>query len=191
MKKKILLLAALLIAGGVAVWAVTSAGTGTVKGGESEVRFTCLNIGKGDCMLLQWEDQAYLIDAGYSQTWKALETALAQCGVTHLNGVFLTHCHKDHVGGVYGLAQSDVTVDAWYAPALYYTMNADVHPAQWAAEYQGKTVTWLRAGDVVGAGEGYTFTVLGPLSVNQDNENNNSLVMRFASPAGSILLAGI
>jgi len=32
--------------------------------------------------------------------------------------------------------------------------------------------------------------VLGPLQVNQENENNNSLVLRFSSPHGSILLAG-
>ena len=32
--------------------------------------------------------------------------------------------------------------------------------------------------------------VLGPLQVYQENENNNSLVLRFSSPHGSILLAG-
>ena len=83
-----------------------------------EAKLLCLNIGKADCMLLLWQDQAYLIDGGYYQTWPALETALSQYQVTHLNGVFLTHCHKDHFGGLYALAASDVPVDAWYAPAL-------------------------------------------------------------------------
>ncbi len=157
---------------------------------QLEVRLLCLNIGKADCMLLMWEDQAYLIDAGYAQTYAALETALAQNSITHLNGVFLTHCHKDHDGGLYALAMSDVQVDAWYAPAIYYALDADGHSAQIAAAVRNQEVTWLNAGDVIDAGSGCSFTVLGPLTVNEDNENNNSLVMRFASPAGSILFGG-
>ena len=157
---------------------------------DNAVRLLCLNIGKADCMLLTYGGSAYLIDTGYEQNWPALKTALAQWGVSHLNGVFLTHCHEDHQGGLMALAQSDVQVDSWYAAKIFYDQKESKHPAKLAAAYRNESVAWLEAGDVISVGADARFVVLGPLTVNTDNENNNSLVMRFESPQGSILLAG-
>lgn len=157
---------------------------------EKEVQLLCLNIGKADCMLLSCDGQFFLIDTGYVQTYPALETALRQMGVDRLSGVFLTHCHKDHEGGLMPLAQSAVQVDAWYAPRIYYDVKPDEHPMALAAAARHQEVTWLDAGDVIQINDQAAFTVLGPLSVNTENENNNSLVMRFSSPAGSILFCG-
>ena len=186
MKNRLRRCLSLLLLGAV----LTGCAPAASEAGNETARLLCLNIGKADCMLLLLEDAAFLIDAGYQQTYPALAAALAQYGVTRLNGVFLTHCHKDHFGGLAELAESDVTVDAWYAARIYYDLDGDTHPAQAAAALRGQEVTWLSAGDVVPAGESGAFTVLGPLTVNEDNENNNSLVLRFASPAGSILFAG-
>ena len=186
MKKTTRCLAVLLLFAALISWVIP----GVTRADDQSLRLLCLNIGKGDCMLLFWEDQAYLIDAGYAQTYAALETALEEYGVSRLNGVFLTHCHKDHSGGLWPLAQSDLAIDAWYAAAIYFDVKENEHPAQLAAAQRGETVHWLQAGDVIPAGETGSFTVLGPLSVHEENENNNSLVMRFACPQGSILLAG-
>ena len=153
-------------------------------------RLLCLNIGKADCMLLMYDGSAYLIDAGYEQNGPALKTALSQYGVTRLNGVFLTHCHEDHMGGLMQLAESDVQVDAWYAARIFYDQKESKHPAKLAAAKRNQEVTWLEAGTVLPVGSDASLTVLGPLTVNEDNENNNSLVMRFDSPQGSILLTG-
>ena len=168
----------------------TGCGSVISEGQDSAVRLLCLNIGKADCMLLMYGDCAYLIDAGYEQNWPALKTALAQYGVSRLNGVFLTHCHEDHQGALMELSQSDIQVDAWYAAKVYYDQKESKHPAKLAAANRNDTVTWLEAGDVISAGSNGRFIVLGPLTVNTDNENNNSLVMRFESPQGSILLTG-
>lgn len=157
---------------------------------DDTVKLLCLNIGKADCMLLMYENSAYLIDTGYKQTWPALETALSQYGISQLNGVFLTHCHEDHMGGLMALAESDIEVDAWYAARIFYDQKESKHPMTLAAAKRNEEVTWLDAGAEIDAGSGAKFTVLGPLNVNTDNENNNSLVMRFDSPQGSILLAG-
>ncbi len=169
---------------------LSGCGAANSESREDAVRLLCLNIGKADCMLLLYRDSAYLIDAGYEQTWPALQTALAQYSVTKLNGVFLTHCHEDHQGGLMPLAESDVAVDAWYAARIFYDQKESKHPAKLAAAQRGQEVVWLDAGMEIAVGDDGRFTVLGPLTVNTDNENNNSLVLRFDSPESSILLTG-
>ena len=165
--------------------------SGSQASGETAaVRLAALNIGKADCMLLLWEDQAFLIDAGYEQTYPALKTMLAQFGVDHLNGVILTHCHQDHYGGLALLARENIPIDNWYAGEIYYDVKPQKHPMLLAAAAKGSAVTWLKAGNVIPAGGTASFTVLGPINEDQDNENNNSLVLRFSCPAGSMLLAG-
>ena len=90
---------------------------------EDGVRLLALNAGKADCLLLLFDDQAYLIDSGYDYTYNALAELLRRESVNRLNGVFLTHCDKDHYGGLAFLAESDVAVDAWYAPAIYHEVK--------------------------------------------------------------------
>lgn len=154
------------------------------------VTLVCLNVGKADCLLLLNGDRAYLIDTGYDYTYPALETMLKHYNVTRLDAVFLTHCHLDHEGGLMPLAKSDVEIGAWYASPFYIDVKPGQHPAMLAAEVRGDTVTFLTSGQTIDAGDGTSFTVIGPLSEDTENENNNSLVMRFDSPDGSILLTG-
>ena len=184
MKKCALLLILVLMMGLLSSCAVSETDSGEAA------YLVCLNIGKADCMLLLYQNEAYLIDTGYEQNWPALETMLRQYGVTRLNGVFLTHCHEDHEGGLLALAKSDIAVDAWYAPHIYYGISEALHPAVQAAAMRNASVSWLEAGNRIAVGGDGAFTVLGPLTVNADNENNNSLVMRFACGQGSILFTG-
>ena len=157
------------------------------------VTLTCLNIGKADCLILQAGEEAYLIDTGYERTYPALATALKELGITALEGVFMTHCHKDHMGGLLSLAQSDIPVNGWYAAAYYYNTDPEEHPILAAAAVRNEEPRFLYEGDFIPLKNGdgtWGFKVLGPLMIDEENENNNSLVMRFACPWGSILLTG-
>lgn len=157
---------------------------------DSAVQLLCLNIGKADCMLLFAEDKTYLIDSGYEHTWPALQTALEEFSVTRLDGVFLTHTHVDHEGALEKLAQSSMEIAAWYASDIFHDVKPSKHPMVKAAQIRDEEVTWLHAGDVIPISDTASFTVLGPLSKNQDNENNNSLVLHLETQEGDILFTG-
>lgn len=149
-----------------------------------------LNIGKADCLLLQTQGKAYLIDTGWERTSAAMLELLRRNGVTHLDGVFLSHCDRDHYGGLQALAQCDIQVDAWYAAAIYYDIPSAGHPMIAAAALRGQEVSWLRAGDEIRISDQAAFRVIGPLTQDTQNENNNSLILHVQTADGSILLTG-
>jgi competence protein ComEC len=157
---------------------------------ESSVRLLAVNVGKADSLLLWADGKVYLIDTGTVQSWGALKTALDVHSVTRLNGVFLTHTDKDHMGGMEQLSKSNITVDAWYGSAMYTGVKPDKHPLLLAAAQRTKKPIWLKAGDMVSVTDTSSFKVLGPITLDEENENNNSLVMRLETPHGSILLTG-
>jgi len=154
------------------------------------VRLIALNMGKADCLLLLLEDRAYLIDSGYDYTYGLLRETLRQYGIQHLDGVFLTHCDKDHYGGLAALAQSDIGVDAWYAAAIYYDVKPGQHPMELAAALRGDSVRYLNAGDTLSLAGDAALRVVGPLTCNTVNENNNSLVFYVDTAEGTLLFTG-
>ena len=169
-----------LLAGGV---------TGT--GEETpELSLYAINVGKADALLLRSGDTAYLIDTGTEDSWPALRDALRAEGIIKLDGVILTHTHKDHTGGFSYLLESGIAIGQVYASGYYNKKNESKHPAVKALKEQNidMEVTFLVSGDTVPL-DGGTLEVLGPLAKNEE-ENNNSLVLLAAGGGGTMLLAG-
>lgn len=149
---------------------------------------TAINVGKADCLLLEHGDCLYMIDTGTNQSWGAVSAALRERGVDHLTGVIVTHADGDHAGGVYALASSSITVDAWYTSAWCEKYKESKNPVLLAAAMRGAEVIRLVSGDTLPFADG-TLTVLGPTEY-ADTENNNSVVLLAEAGGGSILLAG-
>ena len=156
---------------------------------ESEVKALFINVGKADAALLFLGDQRILVDTGHKDSYDALESALASYGVDHLDGVFITHTDKDHVGGLKKLLKSDVAVEQVYASTLHSEGDAENHPVYEATQKRDIPLRWLRAGEVIEVGE-CTLHILGPLDRDNTDEDNNSLVIDVRTPEGNLLLTG-
>lgn len=67
-----------------------------------DYRVTVLDVGQGQCVLLQSGGRTYMVDCGGSYADdaadKAAATLLSQ-GITQLDGLIVTHYDADHVGG--------------------------------------------------------------------------------------------
>ena len=157
---------------------------------ETAVSALFINVGKADAALYLLGDQRFLIDTGTKDSYDQLERVLEAYGVQRLDGVLITHTDKDHVGGLKKLLKSGIAVDALYAGTLHSEKSLEDHPVYEAAEKYDVPLTWLSAGDVIDLGNGCTFQVLGPLSQDDEDENNNSLVLRLLTPQGDMLLTG-
>jgi len=75
---------------------------GWADGMTSNVRFTVLDVGQGQCLLLRSEGRTYMVDCGGDRDTGtadlAANTLLSQ-GITRLDGLILTHLDRDHAGG--------------------------------------------------------------------------------------------
>lgn len=156
---------------------------------DGQVQALFLNVGKADAALLFVDDSRFLVDTGSKDSFDQLEKALSVYQITHLDGVLISHTDKDHVGGLKKLLKSGVQVDVIYTGALHSEGSAAEHPVAKAAEKYGVTLVWLSAGDAFSIGQ-TRFQVLGPLAQDDEDENNNSLVVRVETPQGSLLFTG-
>lgn len=156
---------------------------------ENSVQAVFFNVRKADAILLMLDDQRILVDTGHKDTYDDLEKALNTYGIAHLDAVIITHTDKDHVGGLNKLLKSDIQVDQLYASSLHSEGSAEEHPVYETAKKRNVPLHWLRAGEVIEAGE-CTLHVLGPISKDSKDEDNNSLVIDVRTPEGNILLTG-
>lgn len=81
-------------------------------------RVTVLDVGQGQCILIQKGDQHYMVDCGGDSGAIAADAAsrmLLSQGVTSLDGLILTHYDKDHTNGVENL-MTQIHVEKLYLP---------------------------------------------------------------------------
>ena len=73
--------------------------TATAMPGDG-LTVTYLDVGQGDCTLLQCDGQVMLIDAAEGNQANKITAYLKQHGVTAIDYLVCTHAHADHCGGM-------------------------------------------------------------------------------------------
>ncbi len=163
---------------------------GMPENAAEEMTLMAFNVGKADCLLLRAGQSAYLIDTGKGKNWERIEEGFAALGVTHVDGVVITHMDSDHVGGLKKMLKSGISADHLYAPAFFLPeKDGGENPAVKAAKKTELEVEFLRGGDELPL-DGGKLLVLGPLRAATDKEDSNSLVLYAEAAGGSMLLAG-
>ena len=69
---------------------------------SSDVSFTVLDVGQGQCLLYQAQGRTYVVDCGGDSDDRTADLAaqpLLTRGFTHVDGLILTHLDRDHAGG--------------------------------------------------------------------------------------------
>lgn len=81
-------------------------------------RLTVVDVGQGQCILLQSNDEVYMIDCGGEDpqyTASAAMNAMHAQGINRIDGLILTHYDEDHCNGIENLLQC-FSVDKLYLP---------------------------------------------------------------------------
>ncbi len=107
---------------------------------QDDLRVTVLDVGQGQCILLQAEGKTYMVDCGGSSDTAAADQAAGQLlsqGIGHLDGLILTHYDRDHAGGA-GNLLSRISADTLYLPNC---VDADATSQALAAYREGTVET--------------------------------------------------
>ena len=143
-----------------------------------DMRFTVLDVGQGQCLLLQSEGKTYMIDCGGSSDSMAAdaatETLLSQ-GVSSLDALILTHYDRDHAGGIQNLL-TRIDAKLLVLPAVYSDLSPEAEEIVYAQENliltAGDTKIHIFASNLPG------------------NANENSLCILFDTKNCDILVTG-
>ena len=154
-----------------------------------DVSVLFINAGKADSILVQVEDKAYLIDTGEKESVPAIYRALENRDVHTLEGVFLTHKHSDHIGGLAGVSQR-YKIGTVYSAEISQNEESGENKIDTLVQSLDLSQTKLAAGDKVEITDGVAFEVLGPITYNAKDDNDNSLVLRLTVNGKTFLFTG-
>ena len=90
---------------------------------QGRVCVSFIDVGKGDCILLQVGESAALVDTGYANTSDAVLAHMRRQGVTRLEFVIITHYDRDHIGGLHAIGET-FPIGEVFLPAY---VGADKH----------------------------------------------------------------
>lgn len=134
-------------------------------------RVTVLDVGQGQCILLQASGKTYVVDCGGTAGEGAGEKAarrLMSTGTYAIDGLILTHFDKDHISGA-GQLLSRLEVGALYIPRWE---DEDAEALLAAA---GDRVQYVQE-DLTLSWEGAELHIFAPLSQTTSNESGLSVL---------------
>lgn len=152
---------------------------------SDDCRMTVLDVGQGQCILLQSEGKNYLVDCGGDSDTAAADKAAALLlsqGIRRLDGLILTHYDADHAGGAVQLLQR-IGADALFLPNSRDTGGI----AQ--ALYEGASGEMIQVDRNVEIAFGAVKITLFP-SQNAETDNESGLCVLFQRGNCDILITG-
>lgn len=147
-----------------------------------------LNVGQGDCILIESYDKNLLIDSGPNTSSKKVIRYLHNHNIKKLDYVIATHPHEDHIGAMDDII-SKFTVDNFFAPKVA-SHNTDFLNLVTEVSQKKKKINISKSGLEFNINENTKLTFLSPQEDNYDNLNNYSTVIKLQFKQISFLFTG-
>ena len=94
---------------------------------REDTRITVLDVGQGQCIVLEQKGRVFLVDCGGDTDAGAADLAagyLLSRGITRLDGMILTHMDDDHAGGA-GNLMTRIETDLLILPDIHSDLRAN------------------------------------------------------------------
>lgn len=145
---------------------------------------TMIDIGQGDCFILKYKSDYYLIDTGgkikEGDNSKIVFDNLSYSKVKKLNGIFLSHLDKDHIGNI------GFIMEKYPKTPVYSHIGSSDYLFSEFINNKFNSVE-LKKGDILKKDD-LKIEVLN--SANENEENDNSLVLLVEIKNAKILFTG-
>ena len=160
---------------------------------------TMLDAGQGDALVIRTGSRVFLVDGGSSSVdgmakYRIVPYLQSQ-GISHIDGIFLTHGDSDHYSGIEEMLDAEaegsgvISIGRMYLPYWLADENTGVRLMR-ECRNVNIPVSLLRQGDAVAAGK-LRLDVIHPLKEGGVTEGNaGSLVLHVTYDHFSALLTG-
>lgn len=144
----------------------------------SDWLFISCDVGQGDMSLLRTSDSsAIVIDAGPADADP--QACLRWAGVEHIEAIYLTHPHADHIGGAKSLLESPMVAgQKSIEVAGKYAENPVSYPGLPVHQVQPSQLTYPKENLELRILEAPSSSEVIPGSSKNSQENNSSLVIQ-------------
>lgn len=162
-----------------------SIGASYLEARADAYRITMLDVGQGQCIILQNETGYYLVDCGGDTPEKAADMAgdyLLSMGITCLDGIIVTHYDTDHAGGI-PLLLTRISAQKLYLPNVQDTGSIRDQLIRTC----GERIIWVEPEAIVTIPEA-DIRVFAAAPGESDNES--SLCILFQPENCDILITG-
>ncbi len=151
-----------------------------------------IDVGQGDCELIQAPGANVLVDAGDVGKGDLVVDYLKAQGIEKIDYLLVTHPHADHIGGMPEVVESfDI------GKVLFSDVPADLVPTTKIYEQlldgiagKGLKITKANPGIAYDLGDGAMLKILAPVNQSQEDLNENSIVCRLDFGETSFLFTG-
>lgn len=158
----------------------------TIK--KSGLTVTFIDVGQGDCSLIQVNGQNLLIDTGEENQYSKVEAVLKEKKITTIHHFIVTHPDSDHMGGADKIIEN-FTVKKVYLSG-YEKTTKEYKELMTAIKNKKTTVIYPKSGDKLSLGTGVTATVLSPGTTKAADCNASSIVLKLVYYENSFLFTG-
>ncbi len=160
---------------------------GTAYGNNSNLQVYYIDVGQGDSTLIKCNDEFMLIDSGEATESDKVVDFLKSKNVDRLKYVIATHPHSDHMGGMSEVI-NEFAIENIILPKA--TNNTKVFENMvLAIKNNNVKVITPKINEVYALGDS-EFKILSPESIEYDNLNNYSVVVKLEYGKSSFIFTG-
>ncbi len=148
-----------------------------------DFRFTSVDVGQGQCLILQNDGKYYMVDCGGDTGDQAADKAsqlLLSQGIFRLDGLIITHYDEDHAGGASQLL-SRIPADTIYLPVI----EDENELRDTLVQKYGDRICWVENDLVLNEAEMTIYP-----SADRNDANESSLCILFQPADCDILITG-
>ena len=156
---------------------------------ENPLRVHFLDVGQGDSLFIEMpNDETMLIDTGENYHGEGIIDYINDCGYSKIDYLVGTHPHSDHIGSM-GYIVRNYNIGNIYMPKVSANTKTYENLLTSISD-KGLKVKTAKAGVNIVSNDDLTVDIIAPVTIDNDNLNNSSVVIKLIYKDTSYLFTG-
>ena len=157
---------------------------------ENKMIVHYIDVGQGDCILIQVNNKNLLIDSGPSSSRKDLLDYLEKLNIKKFDYIIATHPHEDHIGNMDTIIKR-YSIGSFYSPKVKSSSTTFENMISALVDKNLKVNVLKKGFKGIDLGENVKFQVFSPAeNLFSDNLNDYSPIIKITFLNNSFLFTG-